>query len=578
MQRALAHAPPNADKLPFIATVAAAAFVVFCFHDRSWWPPDEGVYGYVAQRLLRGDILHRDVQDIHFGLVHFLHALAFAVFGEDLLSLRYPLAFVTVVQAVIVWRLLADRGPWLACAGALGVTALSFVQFLNPSANWYALFLGLATAAALVSFHGSKRDYIVGALVMLAILVRQLSGVFVAMGALTFLLAESHAAAGRPRVARAAVVVMGLGLGSYLVSRASIGSLLVYGPWPIALLAIVFFRTALDDRAALRLLARLAAGGLAALAPLIAYHLAHGSVGDWLEDGVVAAFHLASFDFFREQRYFAFLVFGLASLIREFSFGAAVNLVFWLVLLSLPVALGLMTIRAARRTPAVWHPLPIMGVFFSLVLVHYEIPVYLMFSAGAVLAGALWLAGASTTHLRPATAIAAGLAAIALFHHAGQPLSRGALGIVRGDRVAPAATEGLVRARLAIEPSDRETYTRLIAIVAQHARPCDTVLALPLNPEINFLADRRAPFRFASAAIGLTGTEAVERAALQIAAEPAAVLVHRRHDKYNTPLVVAFLERIKPLYRHHESVGGFDVLVPRSDARPAPRDCARRGG
>ena len=75
--------------------IAIVVLVVFHFHDRSWWPPDDGAYAYVALRLLHGDVLNGDVQDIHAGYVHFIHAAAMMMFGEDILSLRYPLAALT---------------------------------------------------------------------------------------------------------------------------------------------------------------------------------------------------------------------------------------------------------------------------------------------------------------------------------------------------------------------------------------------------------------------------------------------------------------------------------------------------
>ncbi len=48
-------------------SVAVVCALLWYFHDRFWWPPDEGVYAYVAQRILAGDRLHLDLIDLHGG-------------------------------------------------------------------------------------------------------------------------------------------------------------------------------------------------------------------------------------------------------------------------------------------------------------------------------------------------------------------------------------------------------------------------------------------------------------------------------------------------------------------------------
>ena len=37
-----------------LAVAAFATGVITVFHDRFWWPPDDGAYGHVAERLLAG--------------------------------------------------------------------------------------------------------------------------------------------------------------------------------------------------------------------------------------------------------------------------------------------------------------------------------------------------------------------------------------------------------------------------------------------------------------------------------------------------------------------------------------------
>src|SRR5262249_50305226 len=155
---------------------SATTFIIVTYFGTFWWPPDEGAYAYVAQRILRGDVLNRDIQDIHAGYVNFANAAALWLFGEDLLSLRYPLAAMAWLQAALAFVLFRNQGALTAAIAALALTALSTVQFLNPTAHWYALFLAVATIVVLSEMPRGARGRIelVGFLVMTAFLFRQL--------------------------------------------------------------------------------------------------------------------------------------------------------------------------------------------------------------------------------------------------------------------------------------------------------------------------------------------------------------------------------------------------------------------
>src|SRR5215213_9060066 len=79
------------------------------FHDRYWYPTDDGLYAHIAERLLNGEVLGRDIQDVHPGTIHFLHAAAMQMFGVDMVSLRYPLLGVGLMQSLFVYLLLRRR-------------------------------------------------------------------------------------------------------------------------------------------------------------------------------------------------------------------------------------------------------------------------------------------------------------------------------------------------------------------------------------------------------------------------------------------------------------------------------------
>src|SRR5262252_6416243 len=79
-----------------LSLVYMAAYV-----KRGWVPHDEGTLGLSAERVLQGQLPHRDFDDYTGGLT-FLHALAFRVWGINSGSMRNVLLifFVAWVPAV----------------------------------------------------------------------------------------------------------------------------------------------------------------------------------------------------------------------------------------------------------------------------------------------------------------------------------------------------------------------------------------------------------------------------------------------------------------------------------------------
>ena len=560
----------EATLLAAVAVVALA--VVGHFLDRFWLPTDEGVYAYVAERIVAGDVLYRDVQDLHAGYVQLLNAAAFALLGVDLVSLRYPLALATVLQSVLVFLLLRPRGSLIAVSGGMAATALTFVQFLNPTANWYALFVAVLAVMALAwPSRSPARLLLVGFLLGALFLVRQLTGVLFAMGALTYLLYEAHAAAPaavrRAVLAPALIVVMTLGLAGYLVANVELFAALLYGLWPLLILAWALTHLRPPDRVVARLIGWLLAGSVLAAVPLLIYLGAHGALADWLRDSFVTANRMTGLDFISTPGYLDLLALAAENVLRPAGLVAAVNGLFWVCLVAAPPVVGILTLRClmrARRTAAygLVHPLVLTAPFFALVSVHFQIPIYLFFSAAPVLWALLWLAGGWPPVARRAAAVLVlALSAVGLLWQAGQPLSRGWAGVVSGRSVALDTTAALPKASLRIEASEQATYLRLLAAIDRHAGPADGLLAVPVSPELYFLSGRHPPVKFFSTAIGLRGDADVRMAAAALRANPPAVIVRRPRDKYNTPLGDALAASLLGDYALAETVADFEVWV-----------------
>src|SRR3984893_629975 len=58
---------------------------------RGWVPHDEGAFAQSADRVLHGELPHRDYTEIYTGGLAYLNAFAFRYLGEDLAVLRIVL-------------------------------------------------------------------------------------------------------------------------------------------------------------------------------------------------------------------------------------------------------------------------------------------------------------------------------------------------------------------------------------------------------------------------------------------------------------------------------------------------------
>src|SRR3989338_5018181 len=176
----------------FILLLAQAAVLIY-FHDRFWSAVDEGQFAIVAHRVNQGEVLFRDLHDAHPGYIHWLNALAMRAFGEDLVSLRYPVVFIFFVGGCLVFLLFSAQSLWLAVAAGLCPAVLSFVHYLGPSHHWYALFFTVLIAVVLshTGLERRRQAFGVGIFAATVFLFRQLTGVFVFMAVISFFLLEA---------------------------------------------------------------------------------------------------------------------------------------------------------------------------------------------------------------------------------------------------------------------------------------------------------------------------------------------------------------------------------------------------
>jgi hypothetical protein len=160
---------------------------------RGWVPHDEGTLGQRAERVLNGELPHRDFDDYTGGLT-FVHALAFREFGISSASMRIVL-FVFFVAWVPAVFYVASRFASAYSAGAVTLLAVawSVPNYSGPMPSWYNLFFAVFGVAALFRYleTGSRRWLLfAGVCGGLSILAKTPGAYFVAGAFLFFIFRE----------------------------------------------------------------------------------------------------------------------------------------------------------------------------------------------------------------------------------------------------------------------------------------------------------------------------------------------------------------------------------------------------
>ena len=556
--------------LLLVATLSAS--VVGYFYDQFSYLPDDGTYAYIASRVLAGDVLNRDIQDIHAGYITFFNAAALKIFGSSLLSLRIPLVIVTIAQALLAFWFVRNVHIGLAILCGAVMASLTFVQFLNPTANWYCLFFVVVIILLLDSTASSSRFrlILIGAMVGLVFLTRQLNGVMVGVAVLTYLLHEMSAhSVGDNRLATR--IILGpliFVLGIYTWRATDSAGFVLMGIWPLLVGTYVAITARVSNQDVVRITGCLLLGALLAATPLVAYHVWHGSVANFIDDVVVSAIALSNLGFIGQSQY---LTYGLDSVIQIISSGLPakiMNGVFWLFLIVAPAILGVsilaMLIRG-RKLP-IGQPLVFVSVFYVLVSVHYQIPIYLFYSSALtlialLLASCLWR---QRFHVVIVVFVAL-CVVIGLFYQAGQPLSRGLDGILEGQRESRSPVCPIAKAGLRLEARQCATYTRVLAAINRYANSDDTIFALPYGPEIYFLSGLNAPVRYINSALGVRNEIQLNGTLAALQAAPPRLVIYRPDDKYNTDYSRRIADWVASRYELLDVFDGFEVYAWKSN-------------
>lgn len=541
----------QSNSIAALAAMIVSGLILFLFHDQFWWAPDEGVYAYVAQRALAGDVLHRDLIDLHGGYGNLINVMAFWLFGEDLLSLRYPLVLFAAVQCVVVYVLLNAQGAFVAFTGAVVVAAFSFVQFPNPSANWHALFWFFVLALVLEKFpHGAMRFVLAGLIVGLCFFTRQLSGVLLALGLIAVLLSEMREEEGLRAPGLAVGGIGLLGLFMYLISKQHVFGLIWAGLPSLLLMLLASMSASLSWRQAGRISALTISGFALAGLPLAILAVSQSAFTSWARDIFVAALAIHGQEFIGQASYGTILQLAWINLADAASPLAVVSSVAWVFLILSVPALGFGSVARLATT----RPVTILGVFWAVSALHYQIPVYALFVMPAVFLAllALW----------PSRVLCCVLLLVSgwsLQFQAAHPLERGLAAIVASQGIVDNVSAELPRVSLRVPAESAMLYREVLKVIEADAHPDEKLMTLPMNPELNFMSGRKTPARFYATQLGLLSKDDLTETIANLDAAAPLFVVHRREDKYLTPLSALLLSSVQERAGQPVSIGPFDI-------------------
>jgi hypothetical protein len=511
--------------------------------------------------------LGRDIQDIHPGLIHFLHAAAMRTFGVDMVSLRYPLVAAGFLQSLFVYVLLRRHGPIVAGAGSIASVALGIPQFVDPSPNWYCLTLATGLACWLIEMRpGAVRLLGAGVLVGIIAALRQLSGVWVGMGVVVIIVLEAGRTASSESKALGRAL-LGIVLGAMLwylsVSPdTQPGTVLFISLWPVAILISLLRTTRAPNGAVARAVGLVAVGAALPLLPLLAYHLAHDSIGVWVSDIVLSPLRETELDFFGGDFYGLVALTGIYQLVSKPDPVLIANGLYWVALPLIPAINGILALRAVRTPDVSLASVPVLAAFFAMVSTYYAGPLYLYYSVGIVYAAVLFTTTRVTTRAMWPVAATVALSVVAIAFHAGQTRHRTNRDIVEGRIVSNIWTdEGrgpMPRATLQLERSDLETYGSLVDLIRRETEEGEAILAMPNDAELYFLAERRNPVRFYNSAM-IQRDEDADALRRLIDESPPRLILFRPGDKYMTALVDDVMARVKGRARLLTVIDGLEV-------------------
>ena len=175
--------------LAFVLWIVCGAYASQFLY-RGWIAHDEGTIGQSAERVLSGEVPHRDFDEVYSGGLTYLHAAGMKLFGVSLRTPRiivfvFFMAFLAAVNA-IGRRVASARGALVAMAIA---AVWSLPNYFVSLPSWYNLFFATFGILAFLYYleEGHRRWLVIAGVCGGLSVLAKISGVFYLAGGLLFL-------------------------------------------------------------------------------------------------------------------------------------------------------------------------------------------------------------------------------------------------------------------------------------------------------------------------------------------------------------------------------------------------------
>jgi len=601
-----------------LATVYMASYL-----KRGWVPHDDGTYAQSAERVLQGELPHRDFDESYTGGLTFLNALAFRALGVNLASLRILLLTVFVLWVPCIFYV-ASRFVSAFTAGAITLLSVAWSVPNYPAAapSWYNLFFAVFGIGALLRHIevGSRRWLFIAGICGGFSILAKITGVYFVFAALLFFIFREQSLASASKTKSSGnswffrmFVVTGLILFLVFLTRLvhdipGVGSL-IYFVMPTAVLVTLLLHREFaepggrDRYRFANLYSMFVSFGAGIVFPIVIFLIPY-----WLSHSTAALLHDV-FNLSKRQIYFAstpqpnpilmlallpfiilislvylshrrgqlvcsaLLVFYLAAILN---FSANNQLVYAQGWCSLAFAIptitlgGVMTVGLPQlvRRLTVLRQQQIMLLtgamaLVSLVQFPFTVPVYFCYAAPlAILAATALFASLDRP---PCFALGSLIVFYLLF--AFFRVTPG-FDVASVRHATDVRTERLTMARaggLRIDAREAQLYEKLIPSVQSHADG-NFIYAAPDCPEIYFLSGLQNPtrtfFDFRDDPEGRS-----ERILRMLESHGVSVVAIDSEPQFSGPLESDLIDALEKLYPHSEKIGHFQVRWKVNESR-----------
>lgn len=542
--------------LLFVLGVQSALFGFFIDHHMA--PEDEGFFAYVAERLHSGELLGKDIHQHHPGLGHMINQFAFKLFGVDLLSLRYPLLLASLLATAAVFVFLWPLGMSATFVGSLGFNALGVLQFLDPSPNWYGLFVFVAAGFLACSVNDSRRPVLLGILVGLATLIRQPTGAILGVASV-WVLSQEGESKGRSAVVARVGQIFSLAVLVYYLLQVHIDlfSIGLVAIWPLGLVVGALRRPAPSNARALRLFGLLALGIGIGVLPVVIHQIHQRNLAAWWEDVWIRSRLLSKFDFRSGSSFLS--LYRVAWLQAPYIDGpvAFFNTLYWVLLPTLFPAMGGLLWWRLKKNRDFDPTVPGLACFYSTICLLHHTLIYLYFVMGFVAVGLLLVAKAR----RWSIAWVGFLSLVAIGSHAGQPYTRPPAQLFSGKRIA-LVEAALPRCHLKVAHWEAELYQNLLKRI-DLLPSGDKFLVLPNSPELYFFSGRPAPVPYVNAAVGLEDPQDYRFTAEGVRSKRWPLVIFHERDRHDTAAGAEILKLVEEHYVLEKKIERYRFYTPK---------------